>query len=55
MKAMYNVLDNKKLKIAVVGCGGRGTGATIQALNADDNVELVAMATPPGFRPQHFE
>ena len=106
MKAMYNVLDNKKLKLAVVGCGGRGTGAVLQALNADDNVELVAMAdafedrldgsltnivkemgetkkinvpksnrfvgfdaakkaidladvvilaTPPGFRPQHFE
>jgi predicted dehydrogenase len=106
MNAMYNVFDNKKLKLAVIGCGGRGTGATIQALNADDNVELVAMAdafqdrldtslsnilkemgetkkvnvpeanrfvgfegakkaidladvvilaTPPGFRPQHFE
>ena len=106
MNAMYNVFDNKKLKLAVVGCGGRGTGAVIQALNADDNVELVAMAdafedrldgslsnivkemgeskkinvpkenrfvgfdaakkamdladvvilaTPPGFRPQHFE
>lgn len=103
---MFNTLNDKKLKIALVGCGGRGTGAAIQALNADDNVELVAMAdafedrlksslmniskemgdskkvnvkkehqfvgfdaaqkamdlgdvvilaTPPGFRPQHFE
>jgi predicted dehydrogenase len=34
----------KKLKIAVVGCGGRGTGAVSQALKADENVELVAMA-----------
>ncbi|MDD7884409.1 Gfo/Idh/MocA family protein [Flavivirga sp. 57AJ16] len=34
----------KKLKIAVVGCGGRGTGAVSQALRADENVELVAMA-----------
>lgn len=95
----------KVLKLAVVGCGGRGTGAVSQALIADENVELVAMAdafqdrldqsfeslskmfdknrlkvkaskkfvgfgsykkaideadvvilaTPPGFRPQHFE
>lgn len=106
MNAMVNVFNDKKLKIAVVGCGGRGTGAVVQALNADDNVELVAMAdafedrlndsltnitkemggtkkvkvpeknrfvgfdaakkamdladvvilaTPPGFRPEHFE
>ncbi len=33
----------KKLKLAVVGCGGRGTGAAVQALTADANVELVAM------------
>ncbi|NHF59511.1 Gfo/Idh/MocA family oxidoreductase [Flavobacteriaceae bacterium TP-CH-4] len=44
MNAMYNVFNDKKLKIALVGCGGRGTGAAIQALNADDNVQLVAMA-----------
>ncbi|WP_422079503.1 Gfo/Idh/MocA family protein [Ulvibacterium sp.] len=44
MNAMVNVLNDKKLKIALVGCGGRGTGAAVQALNADDNVELVAMA-----------
>lgn len=106
MNAMVNVANDKKLKIALVGCGGRGTGAAIQALNADSNTELVAMAdafgdrldgslmniekafegtkrvnvpkenqfvgfdgaekamaladvvilaTPPGFRPQHFE
>ncbi|MGJ8681039.1 Gfo/Idh/MocA family protein [Paraglaciecola sp.] len=97
--------NNEKLKLAVIGCGGRGTGAASQALIADKNVELVAMAdafedrlnksyenlnemfggvqinvkpshkfvgfggykkaideadvvilaTPPGFRPQHFE
>lgn len=97
---------DKKLKISVIGCGGRGTGAAVQALRADKNVELVALcdafedrlerslnaiideldgevdikvkdknkfigfdgykkaidladvvilATPPGFRPQHFE
>ncbi len=33
-----------KLKIAVVGCGGRGTGAAVQALSVKENVELVAMA-----------
>jgi len=106
MDSIFNVANDKKLKIALVGCGGRGTGAAVQALNADDNVELVAMAdafedrlqgslanitkemgdskkvnvkkenqfvgfdaaqkamdlgdvvilaTPPGFRPQHFE
>lgn len=106
LQGMYNTLNNKKLKIAVVGCGGRGTGAASQALQADENVVLVAMAdafedqlkncydtlakefegtkkidvpkkrqfvgfdaakkaideadvvilaTPPGFRPQHFE
>ncbi|MCJ7465379.1 MAG: Gfo/Idh/MocA family oxidoreductase [Maribacter sp.] len=106
MNSMFNVFNDKKLKIALVGCGGRGTGAALQALMADDNVELVAMAdafedrlkdslanirkesgdskkvnvkdenqfvgfdaaqkaidladvvilaTPPGFRPQHFE
>lgn len=106
MNAMVNVANDKKLKIALIGCGGRGTGAAQQALKADPNVELIAMAdafedrlqgslmnlqkefkdtkkvnvskanqfvgfdgaekaidmadvvilaTPPGFRPQHFE
>jgi predicted dehydrogenase len=32
-----------KLKIGWIGCGGRGTGAAAQALNADSNVELWAM------------
>ena len=31
------------LRIGLVGCGGRGTGAAVQALNADPNVRLVAM------------
>ena len=41
---MANNSNNKKLKVSVVGCGGRGTGAAVQALRADENVELVAMA-----------
>ena len=32
------------LKIALVGCGGRGSGAIVQALIADPNTKLVAMA-----------
>jgi predicted dehydrogenase len=32
------------LKVGLVGCGGRGTGAAEQALTADKNVKLVAMA-----------
>ena len=106
MNAMNYVVKNQKLKLALVGCGGRGTGAAVQALTADPEVELIAMAdafqdrlqgslsaitqhfeeerkikvseknqfvgfdayrkaidqadvvilaTPPGFRPQHFE
>lgn len=35
--------DSKLLKIALIGCGGRGTGAANQALKADSNVQLVAM------------
>ncbi len=98
--------SNDVIKVAVVGCGGRGTGAAMQALNTAQNVQLVAvcdafrdridqcinnlmededakgkvkvpeenkfvgfegylkaipladvviLATPPGFRPAHFE
>ncbi len=32
------------IKVALIGCGGRGTGAAIQALLARKNVKLVAMA-----------
>lgn len=31
------------LKIGLIGCGGRGTGAAAQALRADPDVQLVAM------------
>ena len=44
LEAMANNTIDKKLKLAVVGCGGRGTGAVVQALRADKDVELVAMA-----------
>jgi predicted dehydrogenase len=32
------------IKVALVGCGGRGTGAAIQALSTTQNVKLVALA-----------
>jgi myo-inositol 2-dehydrogenase/D-chiro-inositol 1-dehydrogenase len=97
--------QDEPLRVALVGCGGRGTGAIGQALSTDGSVKLVAMAdafddrlqsalqatkashpdrvdvpkerqftgfdaaqkamdcdvdmvilaTPPGFRPMHFE
>lgn len=36
--------NTDKLKIGLIGCGGRGNGAANQALSADSNVELHAMA-----------
>jgi hypothetical protein len=32
------------LRIGLVGCGGRGAGAAVNALNADPNTRLAAMA-----------
>lgn len=34
------------LNVALIGCGGRGTGAADQVLNTGDNIRLVAMAEP---------
>jgi len=105
--SLFNSSVNDEIKIGLVGCGGRGTGAAVQALSTSQNVKLVAMcdafedrlesslenilkqesldpkridvkkrnrftgfegyknvidqvdviilATPPGFRPMHFE
>jgi len=101
-----NVEGSGVIKIGVVGCGGRGTGATIQAMNTsggdvvlkamgdafpdrlqsslrnikskhgdkvqvdkdsqhvgfdaykkvlESDIDLVILATPPGFRPLHVE
>ncbi len=99
-------MDKKEIRIALVGCGGRGTALAIQALDAshgpvklvavadvfedkiqqsiralrsspnrdrvcidshqrfvgldafrkvmDSDVDVVLLATPPGFRPLHF-
>ena len=32
------------LRVGLIGCGGRGTGAAVNAMNADKNARLVAMA-----------
>ena len=39
-----------QLKIGLIGCGGRGTGAAGQALKADSNVKLVAVGDAFGDR-----
>lgn len=36
--------ESNQIRIAVIGCGGRGNGATRQALNADPNAVLWAAA-----------
>ena len=63
MQSMVHVHNEKTLKLALIGCGGRGSGAAVQALTADDNVELIAMADAFGDRlenslktiQEHFE
>ena len=42
---MANTVNNSDtLKVGLIGCGGRGTGAANQALKADKNAVLTAMA-----------
>lgn len=43
-RANYFSGSSDVIKIALVGCGGRGTGAATQALLTKQNVKLVAMA-----------
>lgn len=42
----YSAFSRNKetLKVGLIGCGGRGTGAAVQALHADPDVVLYAMA-----------
>lgn len=40
--SLFNV-NKSTLKVGLIGCGGRGTGAAAQAMKADPNVELTAM------------
>ncbi|MGO4294557.1 Gfo/Idh/MocA family protein [Chitinophaga sp. RAB17] len=43
-KANFFSGSSDVIKIALIGCGGRGTGAATQALSTKENVQLVAMA-----------
>src|SRR5690606_21756097 len=38
------VSKNKIIKVGLIGCGGRGTGAVFQALDADPDVVVTALA-----------
>jgi predicted dehydrogenase len=42
-QAVY-AAGSDELRVGLIGCGGRGTGAARQALNADPQTKLVAMA-----------
>ncbi len=44
MVPKVHAAENNTIKIAVIGCGGRGSGAARQALSADPNVKLWAIA-----------
>ncbi len=44
IKAKVYVDGDDAIKIGLIGCGGRGTGAVTQALRSGQNVKLVAMA-----------
>ena len=44
LRAQQKADSNETLRIGLIGCGGRGTGAAAQALRADYNAKLVAMA-----------
>lgn len=43
-RANYFSGAGNEIKVAVVGCGGRGTGAALQALLTKQNVKVVALA-----------
>lgn len=40
----YAAPGEKEIRIALIGCGGRGTGAAAQNLNVSKDIKLVAMA-----------
>lgn len=44
LSAKAHIDGDDAIKVALIGCGGRGTGAIIQALSCKENVKLVAMA-----------
>jgi predicted dehydrogenase len=44
MARAAHAAGSDELKIALVGCGGRGTGAASDCLSSSENIKLVAMA-----------
>ena len=44
LAARAHIQGDDAIRIGLVGCGGRGTGAAVQALLSGQNVRLVAMA-----------
>lgn len=44
VQAAAHVYGDETIKVALIGCGGRGTGAAAQALSTQGKVQLVAMA-----------
>lgn len=44
VESSAHVAGDELLKVAVIGCGGRGTGAADQALSTKGKVKIVAMA-----------
>ncbi len=44
MSAKAYIDGDDTIKVGLIGCGGRGTGAAAQALSTKQNVQLVAMA-----------
>ena len=47
---LVHAAGSETIKVGLVGCGGRGTGAATQALTADSGTKLVAMADVFGDR-----
>lgn len=43
-RANFFAGSDDAIKVVLIGCGGRGTGAAMQALQSKQNVKLVAMA-----------
>ncbi|MCB0616499.1 MAG: twin-arginine translocation signal domain-containing protein, partial [Phaeodactylibacter sp.] len=44
LSAKAHIGGDDAIRVGLVGCGGRGTGAAVQALLSGQNVRLVAMA-----------
>ena len=42
-KLLEQAPDGKVIKAGLIGCGGRGTGAAMDFLNAGPNLQIVAL------------